>query len=127
MKRRLKAIKVRVPPYRPPRYEWRKLIHQTIVRELKNGDLTYLPSDRLEINVRLYLDKKSILHHDLDNRLKDILDALQGRAGGSKKVHKPQTNNSNDNQVYKVSIEKVLPPPQSHGLGHLVIKRYKLK
>ena len=127
MKRRLKAIKVRVPPYRPQRYEWRKLIHQTIVRELKNGDLTYLPSDRLEINVRLYLDKKSILHHDLDNRLKDILDALQGRAGGSKKVHKLKLIIPNDNQVYKVSIEKVLPPPQSHGLGHLVIKRYKLK
>ncbi|HLE25716.1 MAG TPA: hypothetical protein VI935_08715 [Thermodesulfobacteriota bacterium] len=120
-------IKVRVPPYRPPRYEWRKVIHQTVVRELKNGDLAYLPSDRLEINVRLYLDKKSILHHDVDNRLKDMLDALQGRAGGSKKVHKLKPIIPNDNQVYKVSIEKVLPPPQSHGLGHLVIKRYKQK
>ena len=127
MKRRLKVIKVRVPPYRPPRYVWRRLIHQTVVRELRNGDLTYLPSDRLEINVRLYLDETSIFHHDVDNRLKDILDALQGRAGGSKKVHKLKPIIPNDNQVYKVSIEKVLPPPQSHGLGYLVIKRYKPK
>jgi hypothetical protein len=31
----------------------------------------------------------------------------------------------NDRQIYKVTIEKKQPPIQSHGLGHLEIKKYK--
>jgi hypothetical protein len=31
----------------------------------------------------------------------------------------------NDRQIYKVTIEKKRPPRQSHGLGHLQIRKYK--
>lgn len=61
--------------------------------------------------------------HDLDNRMKDIFDALQGRMGGSKK-HKPSSPLIvNDSQVFKVIAEKSKPPRQSHDLGHLVVRR----
>lgn len=73
--------------------------------------------------MRLYLkEDQGLWVHDLDNGLKDILDALQGRLGGSKK-HKPRSPViPNDHQIFKVIAEKVPPPKQSHGLGHLLLR-----
>jgi len=62
--------------------------------------------------------------HDLDNRLKDIMDALQGRAGGSKAQPTLSPVIPNDRQIYRVIIEKKEPPQQSRGLGHLIIRKY---
>lgn len=62
--------------------------------------------------------------HDVDNRLKDIMDSLQGRMGGSKKEQTFERIIPNDRQIYKVTIEKKRPPIQSHGLGHLIIRKY---
>ena len=71
------------------------------------------------------MEGMALSSHDLDNRLKDIMDALQGRAGGSKKTRRWLPIIRNDKQIYQVTIEKALPPKQSKGLGHLVITRHK--
>jgi hypothetical protein len=63
--------------------------------------------------------------HDVDNRLKDCLDALQGCAGGSKKRRSLDPIIPNDRQIYRVVIEKSLPPKQAKGLGHLTIRRFR--
>jgi hypothetical protein len=57
----------------------------------------------------------------VDNRLKDILYALQGRMGGSKAVRKFVPIVQNDRQVYRVVISKSSPQAQSHGLGHVAV------
>ncbi len=40
------------------------------------------------------------------------MDAIQGRAGGTKKEHSLVRIIPNDNQIYKVTIEKRTPPKQ---------------
>ena len=40
------------------------------------------PEDKLELIVILYMNQDPLRWQDVDNRLKDIMDALQGRAGG---------------------------------------------
>ena len=65
--------------------------------------------------------------HDVDNRLKDIMDALQGRAGGKKGSGSLVPIIPNDRQVFKVTIEKMPPPKQSLGLGHLTVKKHRRK
>jgi hypothetical protein len=87
--------------------------------------VSYQPDDRLELIVTLYLDETGLRFHDVDNRLKDIMDALQGRAGGPKSKRHLSPIIPNDHQVFKVSIEKMFPPGQSHGMGHLVIRKYR--
>jgi Holliday junction resolvase RusA-like endonuclease len=62
--------------------------------------------------------------HDVDNRLKDILDALQGRAGGPKSTRKLKAIIPNDSQVFCVTVEKLPAPWQSHGLGHVRVTKY---
>ena len=75
----------------------------------------------MAVEVKLYLRGRALEIHDVDNRLNDILDALQGRAGGSKAVRKLKPIILNDRQVYRVVVTKSSPPGQSHGLGHVVV------
>ena len=91
---------------------------------IKDKGIEYTADQKLELLITLYLEKPHIRFHDVDNRLKDIMDALQGRMGGSKKAQVFARLVPNDRQIYKVTIEKKQPPIQSRGLGHLEIRKY---
>ena len=49
--------------------------------------------------------------HDVDNQLKDVLDALQGRMGGKSRIAKSLIDN--DSQIIAVTISKVLVEDRS--------------
>jgi Holliday junction resolvase RusA-like endonuclease len=116
------TLKIRLPEYKPTRLQWRKAIHA----ELLKTNLVYPPTQlKLELLITLYLPKSDLKKHDVDNRLKDIMDALQGRIGGSKKTTAYKQIIQNDNVVYRVTITKQEPPKQSHGMGHLIVRKYK--
>jgi len=100
-------------------------LHAIILSAANKAGISYNPSDKLELKVKLYMDSIAISFHDVDNRLKDIMDALQGRAGGSKKFRILLPIIPNDKQIYRVTIEKASSPKQSKGMGHLVITRHK--
>jgi hypothetical protein len=53
------------------------------------------------------------------------LNALQGRAGGSKLKRLPKAIIPNDSQVYRVTVEKLPMPKQSKGDGHVKVSKYK--
>lgn len=122
MPKRPLKLSVRIPPYRAPRNEWRRQIHGAVFEKLRSSEVSYTSSDRLEIRVRLYMDDISLSFHDVDNRLKDIMDALQGHVGGSKTTRRLRPIVPNDSQIYRVVVEKGSPPRQSLGLGHLTIR-----
>lgn len=124
-KRRL-TLRVRIPPYRHPRNAWRCQIHMAALRNARAAGVSYRPNDRLEVAVRLYLEGTGLEINDVDNRLKDILDALQGRAGGPKNRRGLEPIIPNDHQVFRVVIEKALPPKQSGGFGHLKVSRFSV-
>ena len=85
--------------------------------------MRYNVNDRLEVEVRLYFQAGALDWHDVDNRLKDVLDALQGRAGGSKAVRILKPIIPDDRQIYRVVVEKREPPKQSRGHGHVTVRR----
>ena len=118
-------MKVRLPQYESPRNEWRKKLHASIMTAMKDKGIKYTADLKLEFHITLYLAEPHIRFHDVDNRLKDIMDSIQGRMGGSKKKQLFKRLIPNDRQIYKVTIEKKRPPIQSHGLGHLQIRKYK--
>jgi len=123
-KRRL-SLRVRIPPYETPRNAWRCSINEIVSQAQARLGVEYNEDDRLEVRIRLYLDKRAIITHDVDNRVKDILDALQGRAGGSKAERSLPRIVPNDWQIFRVSVDECIPPPQSLGLGHLIIRKYR--
>ena len=121
-KRPLKLV-VRIPEYSHPRNSWREAIYAAVRERQRSSKVRYRPEDKLEVLIRLYLSGRRLELHDVDNRLKDCLDALQGRAGGSKKDRRLDPIIPNDRQVFRVVIEKRLPPKQSRGLGHMIVRR----
>jgi Holliday junction resolvase RusA-like endonuclease len=100
-------------------------LHGIIGSAATKSGIFYHPSDKLELNIKLYLENMALSSQDIDNRLKDIMDALQGRAGGSKKIRRWAPIIPNDNQIYRVTVEKALAPKQNKGLGHVLITRHK--
>ena len=85
--------------------------------------VAYRAFDALMIQIVLYFNSRRITCHDVDNRVKDILDALQARMGGPKAVRSHAPLIPNDSQVFEVIVKKLLPPKQSKGLGHVTISK----
>ena len=93
-------LKVRLPRYESPRNEWRKKLHAGIMTALRDKGIEYTTDQKLELHITLYLEEPHIKFHDVDNRLKDIMDSLQGRMGGSKKQQQFERLIPNDSQIY---------------------------
>jgi hypothetical protein len=118
-------LQFRLPEYVSPRNTWRRKIYEAALEAVKKQGVSYPKNGKLAVEVKLYLRGRKLEVHDVDNRLKDILDALQGRMGGSKAIRSFQPIIRNDRQVYRVVITKSSPPRQSHGLGHVSVKRIR--
>ena len=123
-KRKLK-LSIRIPEYQSPRNLWRQRLHGVIASAATKSCVFYHSSDKLELNVKLYLEGTALCSHDVGNRLEDIMDTLQGRIGGSKKIRRWAPIIPNDKQIYQVTVKKALAPKQSRGLGYVLITRHK--
>jgi hypothetical protein len=120
------TLNVRIPEYTPPRTRWRVAVHRAVSEVQRARAVHYEPTDRLEVQLRLYFtDRGAARIHDVDNRLKDCLDALQGRVGGTKskaqRLLPPLI--PNDRQVWRVVVQKGLAPKQARARGHLIVRR----
>ena len=123
-----KMFKVRIPPYVPGHLKWRRLVRDMVQAAQRERAIVYNPLDRLELRIHLYLKGRAVEIHDVDNRLKDLMDALQGRMGGSNKIKPVSPVIKNDRQVWRVVIEKSEIPRKIPGLGvHLTIRRLRMK
>ena len=84
-----KTISTALPTYQKDRQQWRRDILDRVLRAARSARVHYDRDDLLEVVVLLYLSKvKRLLIHDVDNLLKDILDALEGKFRGSKSFGK---------------------------------------
>lgn len=126
MPKRPNKLKIQIPEYQAPRNSWRAAIHRAVTDVQRTTSVKYGRADRLEGALKLcFTDGRSIEIHDVDNRLKDCLDALQGRVGGtkSKATRALDPIVPNDRQIWRVIVEKALAPRQAHGSGHLTIRK----
>jgi hypothetical protein len=74
---------------------------------MRAAGIVYSEADWLAVEVQLVMTEAMLRFHDVDNRLKDVLDALQARVGGPKKVRKLPPLVPNDFQIIRASVEKV--------------------
>jgi Holliday junction resolvase RusA-like endonuclease len=125
MSKSRRTIEANLPTYQQG-YQWRKDILANVL-EAANG-VHYERHDPLEVVVLLYLSKgKRHIIHDVDNRLKDILDALQGRFGPSRVRGDERCLIENDNQIRRVLIEKQEIPKKfgDDAGGRILIRPYQ--
>lgn len=124
-----RTISTNLPTYIKDRQEWRRQILNNVRRAAKLRGVRFESYDLLEVEVLLYLQRgKRHDIHDVDNRLKDILDALQGRfrGGGGKK----RRLIANDNKICRAVVEKrptpkVLNSKKKDTGGRITIRPFK--
>lgn len=124
-KRRMKLV-VMLPPYQPKRRAWRREISARVQERRRDLNLSYTKDDKLTVSIRLYLQRpgnRSMM--DVDNCAKQIMDALQGRFGGSKAKKYNKRLVRNDSQIWRLIVEKMPPPKQANESGgRLTITKY---
>jgi len=121
----MRQIKIRLPEYSFPRNKWRKKIYNDVLKKLHERGERKIEFGKIELKVVLYFSKSKIKFVDVDNRLKDVMDSLQAKWGSTIVKENVAPLITNDNIIYKVTVEKKIPPKQSKGLGHLIIQRMK--
>lgn len=122
------TIRAVLPTYQKDRQKWRKQILRNVRRVKEEKGIEYAPEQLFAVEVILYMDRgKRHDIHDIDNRLKDILDALQGAFRGSGRKLRLIKN---DNKICKATIEKrptpkVFKNKKENAGGRIVIRPYK--
>jgi Holliday junction resolvase RusA-like endonuclease len=112
-KRRVK-LDVRLPRYPTekgatagkPGMAWRRSVHSAIEAAAARRGIKRYEGVDLECDVVLYLTNPQLAIQDVDNLLKHIFDALQGRLGGPKGGTRPPAILPNDYQIRRVCVEK---------------------
>ena len=119
------TLSARIPNFIRDSKAWRKAIHAAIVKKQDTGNVRYSDSDKLEVEIRFHLENPKLTILDLDNRLKDVFDALQGFIGEKGKSGELRPIIPNDNQIYRLIAEKRLAPKMDRAaLSTIAIRRY---
>jgi Holliday junction resolvase RusA-like endonuclease len=107
MGKQVSTFKSSLPPYTSKAgYKWRRQIVSNLNQSKKRPRSGFLLRQKVEVVVLLYLGRrKNSEKQDVDNLLKHILDALQGRFGGPKSRRSKGRIIKNDRQVCRVVIE----------------------
>lgn len=123
-KRGLK-LSVQIPNIMSDGPAWRRALHAAIVQVQDRGSVHYSNTDKLEVEICFHLSNPKLTILDLDNRLKDVFDALQGFVGDKGKSGELRPIIPNDSQIYRVIAEKRLAPKVNRAaLSTIVIRRY---
>jgi len=116
------SITVRLPAYARPRNEWRRRVHAAVLEALARRGVGYRDADRLELRISLALDGRPLALHAIDERVKDVIDALGGRIAGPRSTRRiaPIVE---DGQIARIVLETAR---RSRGtLGELAVSRYR--
>jgi Holliday junction resolvase RusA-like endonuclease len=125
MRKQRQKLTVRIPNFMKDSMAWRKAIHSAVVEAQDRSKVQYGSDTKFDVEVRFHLQDRKLTILDLDNRLKDVLDALQGFIGEKGKSRALRPIIPNDNQIYRLVAEKRMPPKVNRAaLSTIVIRRY---
>jgi hypothetical protein len=99
-------------------------VHAAVLEAQTFRGVGYRESDRLELRISLYLGSRNLDVHEIDERVKDIVDALEGRIAGrrSRRRIAPIIVGG---QIQRVILEKEMRVPRGRPLGTLTVARYR--
>jgi hypothetical protein len=107
-----------------PKVRWRRAIHARVLSAKMDKGFEIVRDEPIAVEATDVLIPSQFGAFDVDNLLKDIFDALQGRLAdesGGKRSHKAAI--VNDQQIVRVSVEKLLTKSKANRGGVLLLKR----
>lgn len=126
MAKRRFSIVAQLPAYARPRNEWRRRVHAVVLEALARRGVGYRGADRLEIRIALALEGRPLSIHAVDERVKDVVDALGGRIAGprSRRRIAPIVG---DDQIARIVLESGERRGRGRAFGQLAIARYRAR
>lgn len=128
MRKSRQKVVAKIPMYVPDSIMWKQHIYDAVRKAQRLAGVRYSKEAKLDVDVRFYFRGHKLTKLDLDNRLKQVGDALQGfihDKGGKKGSTKRTPIIPNDNQIYRLTAEKRLPSKRyPDSLSTITIRRY---
>jgi hypothetical protein len=100
------SITVPLPPYARPRNEWRRRVHSAVLDVQTRRGVGYRESDQLEVRISLPLGDRPLDIHEIDERVKDVIDALEGRIAGPRSRRRIAPIVPSADQIRRIVLEK---------------------
>jgi Holliday junction resolvase RusA-like endonuclease len=110
-KRKLKVV-AKIKNYLVDEVKWKRAIYREVTKAQRDAGVVYSDDDKLEVEICFHLTGFKLTKLDIDNRLKQVGDALQGFINDKGKLSNGRRRKPiipNDNQIYRWSAEKRLP------------------
>jgi hypothetical protein len=127
MAKRRFSISTALPAYARPRNEWRRRVHAAVLDAQTRRGVGYRDADRLEVRITLFLGERPLDLHDIDERVKDVVDALAGRIAGPRSRRRIAPIVPSPDQIRRIILEKETSRGPRGTLGELAISRYFAK
>jgi hypothetical protein len=114
-----------LPPYAPPRNEWRRRIHASVLEAQAIRGVGYSENDRLEVRIELFLGSRPLAMLDIEERVNDVIDALGGYIAGPRSDRRIAPIVPNPDQIRRIVLEKSTRVPRGRPLGQITLARYR--
>ena len=121
------SITVPLPAYARPRNEWRRRVHGAVLDVQTRRGVGYRDNDQLEVRISLPLGDRSLDIHEIDERVKDVIDALEGRIAGPRSRRRIAPIIADADQVRRIVLEKNAARARRGTIGGLAISRYRAR
>jgi len=99
-------------------------VHAAVLEAQTFRGVGYRDSDQLELRVSIFLQSRPLDVHDVDERVKDIVDALEGRIAGRRSRRRIAPIVATG-QMRRVILEKDTRSLRGRPFGVLTISRYR--
>jgi|SRR5687767_7843461 hypothetical protein len=127
MAKRRFSISTALPGYARPRNEWRRRVHAAVLDAQTRRGVGYRDADRVEVRITLFLRDRPLDVHEIDERVKDVIDALEGRIAGPRSRRRIAPIIPSPDQIQRIVLEKAGARGKRGALGELSIARYRAK
>ncbi len=125
MAKRRFTFSATLPPYAPPRNEWRRRVHAAVLESQAGRGVGYSENDRLEVRIELYLGSRPLAMLDIEERVNDVVDALGGYIAGPRSERRIAPIVPNPDQIRRIILEKSTRVPRGRPLGQITLARYR--
>lgn len=127
MAKRRFSITVPLPAYARPRNEWRRRVHAAVLDAQTRRGVGYRDADRVEVRITLFLRERPLALDEVDERLKDVIDSLEGRIAGPRSRRRIAPIIPSPDQIQRIVLERSGARGRRGALGELAISRYRAR
>jgi len=121
------SITVPLPGYTRPRNEWRRRVHASVLDAQTRRGVGYRDADRVEVRITLFLGERPLDLHEIEERVKDVIDALEGRIAGPRSRRRIAPIIPSPDQIQRIVLERSGGRGRRGALGELAISRYRAR